>query len=232
MPGAGKRDVLRAPRVFCFCDLVTGFYNNGGVEIMANLEAIHSFGASLISYLRNAHQAAFGEEDAFTFQLISSGEMALLENDGMDNTVTLYLYRITMNEHLRNTAHPNRPSDALPPLSVDLHYLLTIWASGSEEEHRVAAWVMHQLHHHPTLDVSSLSPDGEWGRDEVVQIIPAELSNEDMMRIWDSLAPSYRLSLSYIGRVVRIDPSAGDGARPVVAIRRGYTDMDAQKERP
>ncbi|MCP4690393.1 MAG: DUF4255 domain-containing protein [Desulfobacterales bacterium] len=157
--------------------------------------------------------------------------MALLEEDKMDNTVTLHLHRITMNEHLRNSPNTGRTSDARPPLSVDLHYLLTIWASGSEAEHRTAAWVMRELHQHPTLDVSSLSPDGAWREDEVVQIIPAELSTESMMRIWDSLAPNYRLSLAYIGRAVRIDPGKADGPRPVAAIRRKGVGMSAQKER-
>jgi hypothetical protein len=38
------------------------------------------------------------------------------------------------------------------------------------------------------------------------------------MRIWDALEPSYRLSVSYIARVVRIDGDASRGL-PVVATR-------------
>jgi hypothetical protein len=42
-----------------------------------------------------------------------------------------------------------------------------------------------------------------------------------LMRIWDALEPSYRLSLSYSARVVRIDPDAVPGGLPVVA--RNFT---------
>jgi hypothetical protein len=42
------------------------------------------------------------------------------------------------------------------------------------------------------------------------------------MRIWDTLEPNYRLSLSYIARVVRIDPDEDSDQRPVVAMRFDY----------
>ena len=74
----------------------------------------------------------------------------------------------------------------------------------------------------PILDASSLSPEAGWGANEVIQIIPAELSTEDVMRIWDALDPPYRLSVSYIARLVRLDPDAQQHARPVVATRFAY----------
>jgi hypothetical protein len=43
-----------------------------------------------------------------------------------------------------------------------------------------------------------------------------------MMRIWDALDPGYRLSVSYIVRLVRIDPESSADAKPVVASRFGY----------
>ena len=43
------------------------------------------------------------------------------------------------------------------------------------------------------------------------------------MRIWDALTPSYRLSVSYVARLVRIDPDSDDAQfRPVVSGRFGY----------
>jgi hypothetical protein len=67
-----------------------------------------------------------------------------------------------------------------------------------------------------------LSPEAGWGANEVIQVIPAELSNEDVMRIWDALDPPYRLSVSYIARLVRLDPDAPQSGRPVVATRLAY----------
>jgi len=45
--------------------------------------------------------------------------------------------------------------------------------------------------------------------------VMADLSLEDILRIWDALGPKYRLSVAYLARVVRID-RAITPAPPVV----------------
>src|SRR5207253_10302943 len=118
-------------------------------------------------------------------------------------TISLFLYDGTMNEHLCNVGWVYYATDKNVPLALDLHYLMTVWASSAEAEHSIHAWAMHQLYHHSVLDTSSLSSEAAWSAGDVVQVIPAELSNEDIMRIWDAVNPPYRLSVSYIARVVR-----------------------------
>lgn len=193
---------------------------------MANLLAIHAVGASLVTVLRNAYPAALRARHACDFRLLSSGELAGEIDFG--TTLSLYLYRVTTNEHLRTTPRPGDPADALPPLAVDLHYLLTVWAESALAEHVILGWALRELHRRPVLDVASLSPEGGFGPGEVVQVIPAELSTEDLMRLWDALAPAYRLSVSYIARVVRIDHDPTPAGRPVVATRLAFTDREAE----
>jgi hypothetical protein len=84
---------------------------------------------------------------------------------------------------------------------------------------------MHEIYRHPVLDASSLSPEAQWGAGEVIQLVPAELTNEDIMRIWDALEPTYRLSVSYIARMVRIDEVDETGGNRVVAVRRQWEAM-------
>ena len=110
--------------------------------------------------------------------------------------------------------------------ALDLHYLLTAWAATPLDEQITFAWALRQLHEHPVLDASSLSPEAGWARDEVIQIVPSELSTEDMMRIWDALDPSYRLSATYVARYVRLDPDAPEEFRPVVARRLAFATED------
>jgi hypothetical protein len=188
---------------------------------MANLLAVHSVGSSLITYLRNSYPEELRTRHPCEFRLLASGELAGEEDFG--TLLSLYLYRVTQSEHLRNVPRRNDPSDAPAPLAIDLHYLLTVWADSAVAEHTILAWAMRQLHHRPVLDVSSLSPEAEWGRADFVQIIPAELSNEDVMRIWDALDPAYRLSVSYVVRTIRIDPDRIADGRPVVATRLSFT---------
>ena len=189
---------------------------------MANVFAIHSVGNSIVTYLRNSYPQALAGLDmpACAFELVSSGELAGEPGDA--TRITLYLYRITVNEHSRQV-HAASAATARPtPLGLDLHFLLSAWAGNARDEHTIVAWAIRQLHMFPILDASSLSPEAGWGTNEVIQVIPAELSTEDVMRIWDALDPPYRLSVSYIARLVRLDPDTQQHARPVVTTRFAY----------
>lgn len=199
---------------------------------MANLFAIHSIGESLVSYLRHAYQALPPEQrdklpQVQGFSLVSSKEMGGGQGapEPTRPALTLYLYRVTMNEHLRNQPYTGGTAEAPPPLALDLHYLLTVWAEDAKDEHRLLGWAMHLLHTHQTLSASDLNEDGGWGPGEMVQLVPTELSNEDMMRIWDAFQRPYTLSASYSARVVRLkDSTDTPGSRPVVARRLSFTD--------
>jgi hypothetical protein len=191
---------------------------------VANVFAIHSVGSSLVTYLRNSYPEPLRTDFPCTFALLSSGE--LLDTGDLGTTLSFFLYRVTLNEHLRNAARLNGHQDGNAPLTLDLHYLMTSWASSALTEHTILTWAMRELHLHPVLDVSSLSPEAAWDRGDVVQLIPAELSNEDIMRIWDAIVPPYRLSVSYIARVVRIDPDTLEVGRPVVATRLSFGNRE------
>ena len=184
---------------------------------MTNVFAIHSVGESLRTYLDNSYPQELRDIHPCEFKLLSSGELAGTAE--IDGVLSLYLYRVTMNEHFRNTKRIVDTTRENTPLSVDLHYLITVWYKRAFPEHTVLAWAMRQLQQHPVLDRSSLSPEAGWGAGEFIQVIPAELSTEDIMRIWDALDPAYRLSVSYIARVVRIDTDSTLAGMPVVASR-------------
>jgi hypothetical protein len=189
---------------------------------MANVFAIHSVGNSIATYLRNSYPRALAGIDmpSCEFELVSSGELA--GEPGDTTRVTLYLYRITVNEHSRQTQAIASGLARPTALGLDLHFMMTAWAGNARDEHTMLAWAIRQLHMFPILDASSLSPEGGWGANEVIQIIPAELPTEDVMRIWDALEPAYRLSVSYIARLVRLDPDAQRHERPVVASRFAF----------
>ena len=189
---------------------------------MANVFAIHSVGNSIVTYLRNSYPRALAGQDMpdCSFDLVSSGELAGEPGDA--TRITLYLYRITVNEHSRQLQAPTGAAARQTPLGLDLHFLMSAWAGNARDEHTMLAWAIRQLHMFPILDASSLSPEAGWGANEVIQVIPAELPTEDVMRIWDALDPAYRLSVSYIARLVRLDPDAPPQGRPVVAARFAY----------
>lgn len=191
---------------------------------MANLFSINSVGESLVRFLRDTYPEPLRTDHPCEFRQVSSAELA--EADDMETAVTLYLYRVAVDEHTRNIAPPNRAHDRPMPLSVALYFLVIVWADDALAEQTLTAWVMSQLNQHPILDQSNLSAAGGWAREDVVHFLPFELSNEDLMRIWDALTPSYRLSIPYVARVVRIDPEEADAGLPVVATRLRYGGID------
>jgi hypothetical protein len=194
---------------------------------LANVFALHSVGDSIVTFLRNTYPSTSGGKPmpTCTFELVSSGELA---GDIADTAhITLYLYRVTVNEHCRQTHRSGSSAETPAPLGLDLHFLLTSWAGNALDEQVTLAWTMRQLHLFPVLDASSLSPEAGWSSDEVIQIIPAELSTEDVMRIWDALDPAYRLSVSYVARLVRLDADAEADRLPVVARRFDFGELEA-----
>jgi hypothetical protein len=194
---------------------------------MANLAAIRSVGSSLAEYLNNAYRdAAFPTgvaKPSCTFTVVSSGALQTQEEPSNQAVqVVIFLYRASIDSHLRNAGRLAAPDMRPLPLSLDLHYLFSFWSLSAENEYLALAWTMRQLHLTPLLDGSVLSSDARWGVEESVHLTPAELTTEEMMRIWDALRPDYHLSIAYLARVVRIDPDEVDEAGPVVATRLQY----------
>jgi hypothetical protein len=190
---------------------------------MANVVAVHSVVNSLVTFLRNSYPDTLRQRFGGVFRLLASGDLETMTND--EPTLTLYLYRMTLNDQLRNSQRANSQhanSMARLPLWLDLHFMLTAWADSALAEHALLTWAMREIHLNPVLNASMLSPDGGWDAHDIVQVAPAELSNEELMRVWDRLKPSYRLSMPYMARVVRIDPDVQPDTLPVVATDFGY----------
>ena len=196
---------------------------------MAALGAVHSVGESITAHLSQAHQLQLQIEEGLPeaeralpscgFAQVSSAQLANNFSPN-GNQVTLYLYRISIDKHLRTVADPRSPGQPeTRPLGLELHYLLTAWAATAADEHTLMSWSMRELHMGATFARGRLVPARIWRPDETIQITPSELRHEDMMRIWDALAPAYRLSVSYLARVVRVDARTLPPAGPVVASR-------------
>ncbi len=194
---------------------------------MANIAAIRSVGTSLAAYLDRSYRTAEFPADVSkppcTFSVVSSGRIQDEDDpgDGAAN-VLLFLYHVSVDPHLRNSGWLSAPGSIAPSVSLSLHYLFTFWSNSAEIEHLVLAWTMLELQTTSLLDATVLSGEAHWRAEESVQVVPEELKSEEMMRIWDTLRPDYRLSVGYVARVVRIEKEAEPEGPPVVASRFNY----------
>lgn len=191
---------------------------------MANFRAVYSVGSSIARFLQDNYPASLNTTFPCTFRLVASAEVATEDAHALDQLVSVFLHRITLNEQMRSATRLQDKSNAEPVLFLDLHYLITYWGTSAEAEQTVLIWVMQQLEMFPVLDSSLLSSAAEWTRDDSIQLIPTNLSLEDVLRIWDGLGPKYRLSLSYLARVVRVDQPV-EATGPVVATRFALTEQ-------
>ncbi|MDQ5837846.1 MAG: DUF4255 domain-containing protein, partial [Acidobacteriota bacterium] len=128
--------------------------------------------------------------------------------DHMAQGVSLFLYRVHLNQTQRSPltklADGRLRRQMLP---LDLHFFLTVWGPKASLQHAVLGWAMRVLEDTPVLPASLLNGvrAGVFRDDETVEVVPGELSNEELMRIWDDLGTEYQLSVPYVARVVKIE---------------------------
>ncbi len=193
---------------------------------MAGLLAIHSVGSSIATWLRNRYPAELNALQSCSFRLLSSSELAQLDESPGEATCALYLHRIGHDPVARHMRPSGTRSDAQVPLALTLHFLVTVIAGGALAEHTIAAWVARELHEHPLLDASILSAEGAWRPDDVIQLLPDPLEPEVLARVWESFRHTHRLTLPYVARTIYVDSARQPDAAPVVAIRNGFTPIN------
>ncbi len=190
---------------------------------MADYTAIYSVGNSLAQFLGNSFPPELKKlYPSVKFQLVASSQIAEEDQTSLDQVVTIFLHRITFDENFRAATQIQDEPNKKPILFLDLHYLVTYWGTDPQAEQTILGWTMLQLQSAPILDNSILTPSNIWDSNESIQLVPADLSLEDILRIWDALGPKYRLSVAYIARVVRIDTGITPGPL-VVATRFAYS---------
>jgi hypothetical protein len=140
---------------------------------------------------------------------------------GLTNQVALFLYRVDIDEARRQVELPRRtPTEPKRfALGLELSYLLTVWGSQSAEgEQQMLGRCMDILDRHPLLTGDLLAPGYPWEPSDALRVSIAQLSTEDMLRLWDSLEPPYQLSVPYLVRTARL--AARERVEPVIADTR------------
>ena len=131
----------------------------------------------------------------------------------------IYLHRIAVDPFARNRylAPAENRRQRRPELPVNLHVLLIGWSTKNDSEVGYLAAAMQIIGSALTLDVSHLgSADSGWDEHEAVQVLPEEMSTEDLMRLWDSLPGDYRLSSPYLIKTLRLAPDEEPAEAPLV----------------
>ena len=191
---------------------------------MANVFGLHAIADGLARYLDRAFPSTLRDDHPCTFEAVASGGLTQERPLAAGTRVTIWPYRVLINEHHRNREFTAQPGRVNRPLPLDVHLLVTVWADTPPEELLMFAWTMRELYRQPVLDRSVLTTvEAGLAGGEQIQLAPAEMTVEDMMRVWDAITPSYRLSAPFVARVLHIDIEQDEG-RTVVARRLHFTE--------
>jgi hypothetical protein len=132
----------------------------------------------------------------------------LPEQNGGGNgfaAVNLFLYQVSENGVLKNQPNITRADGVqeLPPLVLDLYYLLTPYANDTLSAHRVLTHAMQRLYVNTTIEGAAL-PGPLRLVMERLTINLCQMSLEELTRIWNALQTPYRLSVTYQVRAVKV----------------------------
>ncbi|MGK8558164.1 Pvc16 family protein [Nocardia gipuzkoensis] len=144
------------------------------------------------------------------------------DEPGSSRRVNLFLYRIAENSYLKNQdwmTRPGLPNQlAPPPLSLNLHYLLTPYApnddvNGNASAHQILGEAMRVFYEHPVVPAAHLDPGLSAAR-EHLQIAGMTPDPEDLSRIWATFGKPFRVSVPYQVSTVQLDQLPA-GMRPL-----------------
>ncbi len=173
--------------------------------------SIPGSGKSIVALLERRFEERFPSE-GYDFELATTKSLST----GYSATVSLLLYRVEVDANRRHVDLPPT-SEGAPrrrALGLELRYLLTVWPGEDvDKDHEVLERCIDILERDPVLSGDLLDRSYDWEEQAQLKIVLDSLSNEDMMRIWDSLDASYHLSVPYVVRTIPVGArDAGQGA--------------------
>jgi len=155
------------------------------------------------------------------------------------NQVNIFLHRVSPNPGWANMDLPARDCQARrigsPPLVLDLHYLISFYATNAFASEILLGEVMQEFHERPvpTCEVitaalnptsppagfpAELAQSGLAEQMEEIRITAEDISNEEMSKLWTAIQARYRMSLAYRVTTVIIETRAP--ARQALPVRR------------
>jgi hypothetical protein len=182
---------------------------------MATFQAIGSVAEAVARLLSQAWQPSLLNGIGLQFDVYQGKDFS----SPMDAGVSVFVYQVAVNKVQRTL--PPAEAGYRRPLPVDVSMLLTAWAQDASAEHDVLGWAMRTIDDNPILSPGFLNAaiPGVFRPDETVELVPGELTNDEVFQLWQVLPNSLQLSVPYVARVVRIESQLSSAENPPVLTR-------------
>jgi hypothetical protein len=175
---------------------------------MSNYASIAATGKSIERHLAACFRTEAPVLNAVTTAVLVGSEDFAVAGGNTNIAVpalSIYLYRIEPNRVMRAAWSGVGSENGRAHLPIDLHYLLTAWGDNPEHEHQIMGKTLECLESRPILTGPMLYPTAGWEPGDAIHIVTEDLETEALLRMFDSLHAEFRLSMSYVARVARID---------------------------
>ncbi|MDZ8136136.1 MAG: DUF4255 domain-containing protein [Nostoc sp. DedQUE04] len=156
--------------------------------------------------------------------------------------INLFLYQVTQNRNVdwvsqefrsRHSRINGNPRSPIPPLALDLHYLLTAYGAKDFQAELLLGYAMHLLHKTPAIAsdiientlinasttntssafsqaVASVSVSDLAEQIGQIKLTPEFFNMEETSKLWSALQTHYRPSATYLASMVLIESSKSD----------------------
>jgi hypothetical protein len=199
--------------------------------------------AAVTAVLENLLNSVFNPGAGLGTVKVSAVAPDIVQNGaGTDSAilqVNLFLHQVVPSAAWRNQELPSLGPDGKtrlknPPLALDLHYLLTAYATGDCEAEALLGFAVQFLHENPVLSrndirtnlgtlasnpslATLLSASGLADQIEMIKITPATLGREEVAWLWTALKADYRPTFPFQVSVVLLQTEkAAQAALPVL----------------
>ena len=176
---------------------------------MADYRGISTLCEAVVRQLRAAYRPELFSPQRLEFKVCDTPEL-VSRSRTVRPGVTLFLYDVRQSAARRNIPPPRSGGGRLelPPLQLELRFLLTAWARGAGVQQAICGWMMRLMEDQPVIPAAALNriTPGAFHAEETVEIVLDELGSLEVMQLWErSVRSPYQLSLPYIARNIAIE---------------------------
>ncbi|MBX2796100.1 MAG: DUF4255 domain-containing protein [Myxococcales bacterium] len=183
---------------------------------MAGTLVISEVGDTLLSIVRTSVQGLVPDANV---RLASVDEVRTLV-PAPDPAISVFLYNVGIQAETRN-APPKQGFDR-PPLTLELRYLVTPWSDDARSAHEMCGHILRGLYDNAHVAYPDLQGTS-WSEGDTLQVLLESLPVSEHYNIWEPADIPYKLSLSYLVRVVGLDPGTVAGGQPITQATFGGT---------
>jgi hypothetical protein len=137
--------------------------------------------------------------------------------------VCIFVYRIEINRATRAGWSAVGHVDGHSHLPLDVHFLISALGKSAEQELGLLGMATGCLEERPVLAPPQLDSKSGFAPGETVQVLFDDVAPDVILRVFEALSATYRVSVPYLARVVRIDGRAATPAPDVGTVIGGAT---------